>query len=62
VDGKRRGGPRQRMKKFRRYLNGKFLLLPHIPQSLSGHRAGLAQEQVLLGNVTFIIRYQFISE
>lgn len=62
MDGKRRGGPRQRMKKFKRHLNGKFLLLPHIPQSLSGHRAGLAQELVLLDNVTFSIRYKFISE
>lgn len=38
------------MKAFGRYLNGKFLLLLHIPESLSEHWAGLALGHSLLDN------------
>lgn len=38
------------MKTFGRYLNGKFLLLLRIPQSLSEHGAGLARRCSVLDN------------
>jgi len=40
----------QNMKTLGRYLNGKFLLLLRIPQSLLEHGAGLAQGCSLLDN------------